>query len=97
MINSPEQGYKNFGLAVMYNLGITNHEIRKNLNLLEYTNDEYNNNAEIDVLFDHKFSDKTTYEIYQENNVIHFNFLHKDGKDFVQLLKIFVTIMANFK
>lgn len=97
MVQSTEQGYMNFGLTIMYNLDIINPRIRKNLNLLDYTNDEYDNNAEIDILFNHKFSNKTTYEIYKKDNIIYFNFLHKNDKDFVQLLKLFVFIMEKFK
>ena len=41
MIQSTEQGYMNFGLTINYNLDIINPKIRKNLNLLDYTNDEY--------------------------------------------------------
>jgi len=97
MVQSTEQGYMNFGLTIIYNFDIINPRIRKNLNLLDYTNDEYDNNAEIDILFNHKFSNKTTYEIYKKNNIIYFNFLHKNDKDFVQLLKLFVFIMEKFK
>ena len=97
MVQSTEQGYMNFGLTIMYNLDIINPRIRKNLNLLDYTNDEYDKNAEIDILFNHKFSNKTTYEIYKKNNIIYFNFLNKNDKDFVQLLKLFVFIMEKFK
>ena len=97
MVQSTEQGYMNFGLTINYNLDIINPKIRKNLNLLDYTNDEYDKNAEIDILFNHKFFDKTTYEIYQERNVIHFNFIHKNDKDFYDLLIVFVKAMEHFK
>ena len=97
MIQSTKQGYMNFGLTINYNLDIINPKIRKNLNLLDYTNDEYNKNAEIDILFNHNFSDKTTYEIYQERNVIYFNFIYKNDKDFYDLLIVFVKVMEHFK
>ena len=54
-------------------------------------------NAEIDILFDHKFSDKTTYEIYRKDNIIHFDFIHKNDKDFYDLLIVFVKAMEHFK
>ncbi len=97
MVQSTKQGYMNFGLTINYNLDIINPKIRKNLNLLDYTNDEYDKNAEIDILFNHNFSDKTTYEIYQERNVIYFNFIYKNDKDFYDLLIVFVKVMEHFK
>jgi len=95
MIQSTEQGYMNFGINVMIALGSI--KFRNNIQLLDYTNDEYDKNAEIDILFNHKFSDKTTYEIYQKDNVIHFNFIHKNDKDFYDLLIVFVKAMEHFK
>ena len=72
-------------------------KFRNNIRLLDYTNDEYNKNAEIDILFNHNFSDETTYEIYREENVIHFNFIRKNDKDFYDLLIVFVKAMEHFK
>ena len=95
MVQSTEQGYMNFGINVM--IALDSIKFRNNIQLLDYTNDEYNNNAEIDILFDHKFSNKTTYEIYQEGNVIHFNFIHKNDKDFYDLLIIFFKTMDLLK
>jgi hypothetical protein len=95
MVQSTEQGYMNFGINVM--IALDSIKFRNNIQLLDYTNDEYNNNAEIDILFDHKFSNKATYEIYQEGNVIHFNFIHKNDKDFYDLLIIFFKTMDLFK
>ena len=83
MIQSTEQGYMNFGINIM--IALDSIKFRNNIQLLDYTNDEYNTNAEIDILFNHKFSDKTTYEIYQEGNVIHFNFIHN-----IRMIKIFM-------
>ena len=58
--------------------------------------DKYNN-AEIDIRFGHMISDKTTYEIFQKNNVIYFNFLHKNNEDFFDLIIIFIKTMKNFQ
>ena len=95
MVQSTEQGYMNFGINVM--IALDPIKFRNNIRLLDYTNDEYNKNAEIDILFNHNFSDKTTYEIYQKNNIIHFNFIHKNDKDFYDLLIVFVKAMEHFK
>ena len=95
MVQSTEQGYMNFGINVM--IALDPIKFRNNIRLLDYTNDEYNKNAEIDILFNHKFSDETTYEIYREENVIHFNFIHKNDKDFYDLLIVFVKAMERFK
>ena len=95
MVQSTEQGYMNFGINVM--IALDPIKFRNNIRLLDYTNDEYNKNAEIDILFNHNFSDETTYEIYREENVIHFNFIHKNDKDFYDLLIVFVKAMEHFK
>ena len=95
MVQSTEQGYMNFGINVM--IALDPIKFRNNIRLLDYTNDEYNKNAEIDILFNHNFSDKTTYEIYQKDNIIHFNFIHKNDKDFYDLLIVFVKAMEHFK
>ena len=95
MVQSTEQGYMNFGINVM--IALDPIKFRNNIRLLDYTNDEYNKNAEIDILFNHNFSDKTTYEIYQKNNIIHFNFINNNDKDFYDLLIVFVKAMEHFK
>ena len=95
MVQSTEQGYMNFGINVM--IALDSIKFRNNIQLLDYTNDEYDKNAEIDILFNHKFSNKTTYEIHQEGNVIHFNFIHKNDKDFYDLLIIFFKTMDSLK
>ena len=95
MVQSTEQGYMNFGINVM--IALDSIKFRNNIQLLDYTNDEYDKNAEIDISFNHKFSDKTTYEIYRKDNIIHFDFVHKNDKDFYDLLIVFVKAMEHFK
>lgn len=95
MIQSTEQGYMNFWINIM--IALDPIKFRNNIQLLDYTNDEYDKNAEIDILFDHKFSNKTTYKIYQEGKIIHFDFIHKNDKDFYDLLIVFVKAMEHFK
>ena len=60
MVQSTEQGYMNFGINVM--IALDSIKFRNNIQLLDYTNDEYDKNAEIDILFNHKFSNKTIKE-----------------------------------
>jgi len=95
MVQSTEQGYMNFGINVM--IALDPIKFRNNIRLLDYTNDEYNKNAEIDILFNHNFSNKTTYEIYRKDNIIHFDFVHKNDKDFYDLLIIFFKAMDSLK
>ena len=90
-----EQHSMNFGPNIMCSLAET--KFRNNMNLLNYTHDKYNSNAEIDVKFNQMISDKTTYEIFQKSNVIYFNFLHRNNEDFFDLIIIFTKTMKNFK
>ena len=93
-INSKHDN-ENFGLNV--SLALDNVKFRKNLRLIEYAFDEYDESANIHLFFDHKISSEIDYKIYQDGEVIHFYFLYKNDKDFLNLIIIFTQTMKNFQ
>jgi len=95
MVQSLEQSYLNFGANVICTL--TRTKFRNTMNLLDYTNDEYNDKAEIDLFFNHKISNKSTYEIVRKDKIIYFNFLHKNDIDFFNLQIVFVEALKHFR